>query len=146
MIEALENELDNARMFLNKSLYPDNWDGVGSKGYSHCVWAKTKDFLLHYVDYLGRRLRNFGIPNIRPGSDGSFDIVWRSRRYDEGWKFAKFDLLVNIPYEWILTGSAFGESEGGGNSIKLNSLDDENTLRLFKWIIERSDEEVLKSE
>lgn len=120
--EKLQSEIENARNFHE---YLDNWDGMESKGYKHFTWQRANDLLQKYFEYMSQHADRIPIPKVRPGVNGSFDVLWRSFR---------FDLLVNIPESKKAFMTAYGEDKSGKNSVELPSLDENSSLSLFKWI------------
>ena len=80
--------------------YEDNWDDEGSKGYKEETLNRVKILLQDGYGFLNKNTKfNIPEPDVSPGPDGSFDLLWDSKYYS---------LLANIPEDKDKPISYFG--------------------------------------
>jgi hypothetical protein len=105
-LKQIDKLIEKAKIYLN---YPNNWDGEGGKQYSIATLITVRQFLISFGKY------SPVFPQINPGPNGSFDIVFTDK---------EFELLVNVPKRLPFIESTmkpisfYGESVDGKYSIK----------------------------
>ena len=112
----------------SKAEFPshDNWDQEGSVGYSESTWRRVNQFLIRNAIHFSRS-RNFSVPEILPGPDGSIDLLWRTKSRE---------LLINVPPGTEAL-SFYGDDreDGTKDAIKGKKLDESaDNDWIFLWL------------
>jgi len=121
--QGLKAEIEQAKRILELQ---DDWDGVGSPGYSEDTFNRAIAFLTMEAEGLweswGIRLP---VPRIGPGPDGSIDLHWKQ---------PSWELLVNISADANEMAVFYGDNYGA-QKIR-GSLDPKNfNLGIVAWLM-----------
>jgi len=120
-LNHITNAIDESRYLLNLT------DEDGQSACSYETWNRAVRFLSlcarHAWESLGVKI---DVPAILLGPDGSVDLHW---------KFASYEMLINIPAEAAVLPSYYGDDQEG-NSVKGNIASSDNR-GLLQWLTTR---------